>query len=183
MSFEIAKEVESYANAVIKVFRETFEHLEEGNLGYLLTDEELKTAGKYIAGFACIPQVQSKQRNIYTWAVELAFGFMPDALVVIQEDTWKEYPEESKVALIYHELRHVIHEHSQSGKPKYTTDGQPVYGIVGHDVEEFQDVTEIFGAWDLGLACMKSALNLKKRDEKRIKAVLKEVKKSEKGRK
>jgi hypothetical protein len=176
MSFEQSKELKRYAKAIIVEFSETFEHLEDGNIGYLLTEDELKSAGKYLAGFACIPQVQSKQRNIYTWAVEIALGFMPDALIVIQKYIWEEFSDEAKVALMYHELRHIVHAKSPSMKPKYNTvTGQPIYEIVGHDVEEFLDVTELFGAWESGLVGIKHALNIKNRDDSRIKKILKKV--------
>ena len=176
--FEQSKELELYAKTIIQVFPETFEHLEEGLLGFLLTDEELKSAGKFLAGFACIPQVQSKQRNIYTWAVEIAFGFMPDALIVIQKYIWEEFTDEAKIALMYHELRHIVHSKTLAGMPKYSKEtSQPIYEIVGHDVEEFLDVTELFGAWEEGLVGMKSALNIKNRDVSKIKEILKKVQK------
>ena len=177
MSFEKSEEVEKYANAIIKVFFDVFDHLEEGNIAYLFAYDDIKTSGRLAYGYACLLQVQGKQNKIYKWAIELTLGFQPDAMIVIHKESWEELSDESKVALIYHELRHIKHSESKNGSPKFDKDtGLPIYEIHGHDVEEFEDVAEIFGAWDSGLVGLKDALNKKKRDTGKIKEVLKEVK-------
>lgn len=105
-----------------------------------------------------------------------AFGFAPDAIIVIDSEIWEDFSNEKKIALVYHEMRHIGHACSKQGEPRYKEeDGLPVLEIVDHDIEEFLDVVGTFGAWHEGLEAFGTLLN-GKADEKRIREVMKILK-------
>jgi len=175
LKFTKSQEVRKFANALIGIFQEKLGHVGEGNIAYLFTEEQIVEAGKVKAGYACIPQVQNRQRKFYEWAVEKAIGYSPDALIVIDKEIWGMLTDVQKAALVYHELRHLKHSTTGAGKPKYNSEtGNPIYQIEGHDVEEFNDVIEHFGAWEGGLVNMKGLLDAEP-DKEKVEAVLKAV--------
>lgn len=158
MSFIQSQELESMARAVMSVFTEIFEHLEEASIGYLMGDDEIVIKGSRKAAYAIIPTAMGQNRKIFNWALENVFGTLPDALIVAHADTWEELTSDQKVALVYHELRHICQRHSKEGEPMFSEEGQPVLEIVDHDVEEFLDVADTFGAWHDGLKAFQGAL-------------------------
>lgn len=145
--FTKSTEVESYAKAIIEVFNDRFEHLEDCRTGYLFSQEiEIVIQGKKKDGYACMPTAMGQNRKLYEWALEEAFGFLPDALIVVWEEGWLESEPEDKVILVFHELMHIAHKTNKDGEPMYSNeDGRPQYCIGGHDVEEFKAVAEVFG--------------------------------------
>lgn len=161
MSFRFSPELERHARAVMKAWPDLFGHLEDSNLGFLMTDEEIRVQGREKAGYAAMPQAQGQSRKLLDWALESVFGFSPDALVVVQEDLWATLTENERIALTFHELRHLRHKTTPKGAPSFTPDGRPVLEIDGHDTEEFLDVVQNFGAWHKGLENFKKALGAK----------------------
>lgn len=59
--------------------------------------------------------------------------------IVVWKRLWDELKPEQREALIFHELRHAAVE--------YGNDGFPKLALVGHDLEEFDDVVRRYGAW------------------------------------
>lgn len=161
MSFQSSPELEARARVVMKVWPEHFEHLEDSLLGFLTTDEEIKVQGKEKAGYAILPTAMGQSRRLLDWALACAFGFSPDAVVVVQEDLWATLTENERIALTFHELRHLRQKHTVKGAPCFSPDGRPVLEIEGHDAEEFLDVVQNFGAWHKGLETFRKALGSK----------------------
>lgn len=60
-------------------------------------------------------------------------------LIVVWQRAWEELKPQQREALIYHELLHANVE--------FDSDGQPKLGLVGHDIEEFDDVVRRYGVW------------------------------------
>ncbi len=77
----------------------------------------------------------------------------------MHEASWQAFSTEQRIALVYHELRHLAHKHTARGMPCYDENGDPVIEIQGHDVEEFFDVAARFGAWNMNLDALRATLN------------------------
>lgn len=171
--FTRSDELENMASAIMEVFPEVFEHLEEAQIGYLFTGEEIISKGKRKGGYAIMPTAMGQNRKLYTWALECTFGFLPEALIVVDSEIYEDLTDAQKVALVFHELSHLQHAHSKAGEPRYSEeDGRPILEIVDHDVEEFLGTVEVFGAWHEGLEVFGNLLQ-GKADEKKIREVLK----------
>ena len=140
-----------YVDAVVKTWPDLFEHLEEARVLYLLTTDDLKIKGQRKSGMALQPTAMGQNRKLYLWAISALFEADPDAIVLIQEEDWGELTDTQRLALVFHELRHIVHKHSRDGEPLYDQEGNPTLEIVGHDIEEFHGVVEEFGAWHAGL--------------------------------
>ena len=67
-------------------------------------------------------------------------GFKPDFIIVINEDRWECFNDKMKTALLDHELCHC----KRTGTDKQ---GRPRWGMVGHDVEEFEEIIMRHGLW------------------------------------
>jgi hypothetical protein len=50
---------------------------------------------------------------------------------------------------VYHELCHTEHKRDKEGELRFDVEERPVWGIVGHDVEEFNAVVRRYGAHSL----------------------------------
>jgi hypothetical protein len=147
-SFEISWELAAFAKAVIQTFAERFDYLSESNIGFLLTNLEIKKHGKLKAAYAMIPNARGEEGKLWYWAMTRLLGFTPDALLVADKVQWEEMPKEARVVLVYHELYHLEHKVSSTGAECYDADTRrPVLTMRGHDCEEFFEVAEKFGAW------------------------------------
>ena len=148
-------EIAAYAQAIIQVFPEHFEHLQECRIGYLITDEEIRMQGRDKAGYAIMPQAMGQNGKLFDWTLAVQFGFIdecfdapvpPDAIMVVQQEAWQVYQPIQRAGLVFHELKHIAHLHTKDGEPRYSDeDGRPLYSIIGHDVEEFTEVAALFG--------------------------------------
>jgi len=66
-----------------------------------------------------------------------------DYVIEVWQTFWDSASVEAKEALLYHELMHII--------SKETDEGEIKWGIRKHDLEEFFEVAEKYGAWDLAI--------------------------------
>jgi hypothetical protein len=73
-----------------------------------------------------------------------------DYVVEIWQTFWDSADEAAKKALLFHELLHI--------QPIEKKDGSTTWGIRLHDVEEFFDVIEEYGAWDHSLKVFEESL-------------------------
>jgi hypothetical protein len=48
-------------------------------------------------------------------------------------------------ALIEHEMYHCAHARTEFGAPRFRKDGRPIFGMRGHDAEEFVGVVRRYG--------------------------------------
>lgn len=155
---QISEEVAGYARAVIAHFDDTLDHLSEARIAYLLTDEELKIRGKYAGACVFMPDAQGQNRRVYHWALARIFGDLPDVIMVVQREFWEECDDTAKVALVYHELRHIRQHESSKGPCFSKEDGRPILKLVDHDLGEFNDVARLFGEWEPGLTRFRQEL-------------------------
>jgi len=61
-----------------------------------------------------------------------------DFVVIIHQESWNNFAQDQKKALLYHELSHVFHKEK---------DNKIIWKLRVHDVEEFINVVEHFGYW------------------------------------
>jgi hypothetical protein len=161
MSYQKSEILDIYIEEVIKHF-ETFEHLREGKIGALFTDDYIKIKGNMCSAFCTLPVAQGQNRKLYTWSLETSFCFSPDALIVVFTDDWDDLDVESRSILIFHELKHLKHKETPGGKPCYSDMGNPILEMVGHDLGEFYEVVAKFGAWSADISLFESLLKTKK---------------------
>ena len=76
-----------------------------------------------------------------------------DFVVEVWGKWWDEATDVQKRALLYHELSHIGY--------KEKGDGEIVWKVKEHDVEEFQDVVKKYGPWLKSLEAFKENLNKK----------------------
>lgn len=129
-------------------------HLQMATVGYVFRDDELRRRGDVVVAEAILVEriLQSEKRyaRIVKWAILRILGIddLPTFLVLIDRNIWEGYSIEEKVALVDHELSHCAQATTEDGEtPKFTRDGDPVWTIKGHDLEEFCGVVERNGLW------------------------------------
>lgn len=161
MDFEgarISEEVAKYARAVINHFSDKFDFLEEARIAYLVTDEDLKVRGRCCAACVFFPDAQGQNRRIYHWALTEIFGHLPQVIMLVQEECWQDFDDTARIALIYHELRHLRQKETNKG-PSFDDEGLPVLQMIDHDIGEFDDVARLFGEWEPGLTHFRRELD------------------------
>lgn len=125
------------------------EHLQQAEIGFLWTNEPNERRGKTILG-TCSLMPPSGDK----WAAGRAtaqlldwFGDMPDFLITIYAPAAAEMDDASFMALIEHEAYHAGQARDRYGQPKFDREtGKPVWGLLGHDVEQFVGVVRRYGA-------------------------------------
>lgn len=127
-------------------------HLLGASIGFLWTNVPLKRQQRDIAATAEMPK-PPMAGNAWAkakWAVQMrGWLFDPDAtdfLITIDANYANQADDVLFCALIDHELYHCAQKMDEFGGPKFTKDGQPVYGLIGHEVEEFVGIVRRYGA-------------------------------------
>lgn len=152
ISYRVSRDLACYGKAVITSFPDNFEHLGESILCFLMTNIEIKIRGSVKTACAMIPNVKGTEGNIFWWAVTNQVGNTPDAFVVVNQEEWEEMPQQQRVVLIFHELSHITQKQTNKELPCFSEEtGRPTLQITDHEVEEFYQVAEKFGAWHGGL--------------------------------
>jgi hypothetical protein len=152
ISYQASWELACYGKAVITSFPDNFEHLEESILCFLMTNIEIKIRGSVKTACAMIPNVKGTEGNIFWWAVTNQLGYTPDAFVVVNRADWEDMAPEQRVVLVFHELSHITQKMTPKELPCFSEEtGRPTLQISDHEVEEFYQVAEKFGAWHGGL--------------------------------
>lgn len=122
------RQSEEYAELAWEVIRERDDlrwiEQTEITIGFLTSDEEKKRSGKVILGECRL--VKSLYRD-----------FVPyDYMIIIYEPNVARLTRDQMKILLYHELLHIdVRE----------KDGEPIYKIRPHDVEEFREIVDQFG--------------------------------------
>lgn len=128
-------------------------HLRYASVGMLWTNVTNTRAGRRIVGHAefgkNIGGVSAgkwgKARAIQQ--VEDWFGNVPDFLLTFDADYAGKCSDDEFCALVEHELYHCGQERDEFGAPRFSSQsGMPVFGMRGHDVEEFIGVVRRYGA-------------------------------------
>lgn len=127
-----------------------FEHLVAGEatIEWLLRSDEKIRAGRRVLGTACMPSVKGELSECFEWMLENLFGAMPTFLIVLDASYWTDEADDlQREILVYHELCHCTQKRDSYGTPRFNNiTGEPIWGIAGHDVEEFNAVVSRYGA-------------------------------------
>lgn len=79
--------------------------------------------------------------------LEGMLGYLPQYVVVINGPWWEQASAMEREALVFHELSHVKQAVDKFGALRFNRDGNPVFRIVGHDIEAFGVEVQRYGAW------------------------------------
>lgn len=123
------------------------EHLQSARLACLWTNvPQWRGAGR-IGGTAEMPSIQGglwKKLRFEQHLVEW-FGYIPDFIITIDAEIANRINDVSFCCLTEHELYHCGQAVYKSGEPKFTKDGDPVFALRSHDVEEFVAMPARYG--------------------------------------
>jgi DNA-binding Lrp family transcriptional regulator len=136
------------AHRVMKL--DEHKHLVENEIRFLflLRYTPDKQGGREVIGRVSEPQVQGRMRELFEHLIVKAYGFLPDYIVTISADFWREATDLQREALMHHELSHVQQALDRDGEPRFNTQtGEPIYCLVAHDIEEFNKTVERYGLW------------------------------------
>lgn len=124
------------------------EHLDKATIGFAWTPEANSRSMMRILGLTELmpPMAMGKWQRARAIA-QMAdwFGDVPDFLITI-DSVAATFDDASFCALIEHELTHCAQAKDAMGYPKFSRDsGLPIWGIRGHDVEEFVNIVARYG--------------------------------------
>lgn len=136
-------------------------HLLEGEatIDWLMRRTEKRRGGRWVLGTAYQPQVKGDLSEVFDWLISKLFGRMPDFLIVLDEAWWLQANAREREILVFHELAHCVQKEDMYGTPKFDKGGRPVWGLKGHDVEEFTSVVARYGQWNDDIRAFVHACN------------------------
>lgn len=129
------------------LFNGEHEHLQSASIGVLWTTAENSRHMNSVVGQAEMPHFQGnrwikgrQEQQMVEW-----FGCLPDFVLTFDARYAAECADTTWCALVEHELCHCGQARNEYGGPKFRRDGRPVFGIRGHDVEEFVSIVRRYG--------------------------------------
>lgn len=124
------------------------QHLEDNeiDIDYVMRTFEKTKGGRTVLGSVHEPTCQGEMAPLFEWMLERLLGRLPRFLVILDAEYWAAANDLQREILIFHELAHVRQKLDKYGAPRFDKDGLPVYGLHGHDVEEFTSVVARYGA-------------------------------------
>lgn len=158
--FYLAEEARPFIDALMEYFP-VFDHLKgEILMALFFAAETPKVRGRSAMALVTMPDATGQNRHIYTWALFMVFGFEPDVVMIIDRYSWDAADDYQKLALMYHELRHIYQKESLKGGPQFSREtGRPIYELRDHQLGLFFDELETFGAWDEAIKEAKAELS------------------------
>lgn len=152
--FVAAPEVDAWARATFldelaTIANEDHAHLQQATIGYLWTNEVNEKKGKLVLGTCqLLPPTGDKwtaarsTQQLLDW-----FEDMPDFLITLFAPAAADMDNASFMALVEHELYHAAQKLDKWGAPMFNREtGAPLWGLRGHDVEQFVGVVRRYGA-------------------------------------
>lgn len=138
-----------------------FAHLIDGDatIDWLYRNHEEIHQGRRVLGTCYMPTVQGRLKDVFDWLLEEKLGRLPDFLIILEWDYWADADARGREILAYHELCHACQKVDRYGAARYDADGHPVWGITGHDVEEFSAVVRRYGTHSPSLQDFMDACN------------------------
>jgi hypothetical protein len=150
-TYFVIPEGDAHPGALFEELIELDEHKhfadEEIAVEFLLRVAPKLKAGHQVLGQCIIPTVQGELKDLFTQLLAGWFGRCPQFLIVLDQEFWLEADDVTRRALLEHELCHVKQSLDKNGDPAFDQDGNPKFGIVGHDLEEFHYIVRKYGAW------------------------------------
>lgn len=139
-------------------------HLQQADLGFLWTSVPNSRQGRTILG-QC--EMGNQIGGMGKWAKARAKqqlrewfgGEIPTFVITISAQYAAECSDLEFCALVEHELFHAAQILDEFGSPKFTKDGRPVFGLCGHDLEEFIGVVKRYGIVSQEIAALVEAAN------------------------
>lgn len=129
------------------LYNEEHDHLRSADIGVLWTSEPNNRHMLSVVGQAEMPQPQGnawirgrQKQQLREW-----FGKDVDFVLTFSAEFAAEASDATWCAVVEHELLHCGQQVGLFGVPKFRKDGLPMYGIRGHDVEEFVTVVRRYG--------------------------------------
>lgn len=128
-------------------------HLTQARIGFLWTNTVNRRKMKRVVGEAEMPnfkggawQKARQEQQLIEW-----FGLVPDFVITLSAGFRFECEDVEFLALLEHELYHCGQRVDEFGFPKFSkSDGKPIFGMRGHDVEEFIGVVRRYGIGAVG---------------------------------
>lgn len=126
------------------------QHLRDNeiDIDWLMRNDEKIKQGRAILGTVYEPTVQGELKDLFEFMLERLLGRVPKFLVILDTQYWRKATDLQREILVFHELSHIRQKLDRYGAPRFDKDGVPVYGLQGHDVEEFTQVVARYGAWN-----------------------------------
>lgn len=151
--FEPASDVWEWVQATFldresPLFNPEHAHLQAATVGVLWTNVANTRHMRSIAGMAEVPQSKGGKWTKARADQQLTEWFGTanlDFLITLDAPYCGRIDDATFCALVEHELYHCAHRRDRYGAPKFHKDGRPVFGIRGHDVEEFVGVVRRYG--------------------------------------
>lgn len=137
-------------------------HLEQINLAFLWTTAENCKQGRRVIGQAQLLPPTGEKWSAARAAQQLVkwFDGMPEALITIDANAVQEMDDWQFCALLEHEMLHVAQKTDAFGDPIFDREtGKPLLAMKGHDVSEFVNVVQRYGATSPELSAMVEAVN------------------------
>lgn len=130
-------------------------HLEDAALGILWTNVPATRKQRALIGQAELVRstgdpwpAARREEQLVGW-----FGELPDFTVTLYAPYCAEASDRAFAALVEHELYHCAQARDGYGMPRFSpVDGQPIFDLRGHDVEEFVGVVRRYGPVNPGVA-------------------------------
>lgn len=141
---------ETLLNDESLLYNEDHAHLLNADIGYLWTNVDNTRQMKAVAATAEMPKPplagNAWSKAKHRWQLRQWFGTDKlDFLITIDARYADKCSDVDFCALLDHELYHCAQREDEFGSPKFTKDGDPVFGIKGHDVEEFVGIVRRYG--------------------------------------
>lgn len=135
---------------------EEFGELREGEarIVFLMRAEPKLTGRRTILGTMGRPAFG----EVGNWLLARACNGLPDYVMILDDTHWRAADTFRRTALVHHELKHGGYKRDKEGEPLFTPAGDPVWTIIGHDLEEFDDTVRRFGAWKGDISSFMRAL-------------------------
>lgn len=137
-----------------------FQVLKDGSpdVAFMFRQEPQFKGGRIILGTVHMPMVNGTLSKLFDWLLEDKLGLSPTYLFMLDLEFWRGADPRRREILMFHEMKHCDQAVDQYGAPKFTRDGQPVWRLVGHDIEEFNEVVRRYGAYSDDLRNFRGAM-------------------------
>jgi hypothetical protein len=142
---------ETFIDGSGRMVNPTHRHLRMARIGVLWTTAKNTSKMLAVVGQAELAKPPSSTgrwaKARYEQQLREWFGKKrPDFLITIDAKYAAEIPDLSFCALCEHELLHCAQARDRYGAPRFDREsGRPIFGMRGHDVEEFVEIIERYG--------------------------------------
>jgi hypothetical protein len=125
------------------------EHIKDNeiHIEWLMKSNPVHKGGRRVMASVHEPKVQGRLNDLFGQMLSTWFGKMPDFLGIVDAEIWQSLTTTQQEALIWHELCHIKQLRNGLGELRFDQDGNPVFGLVEHDLTAFHSEVTRYGAW------------------------------------